>query len=448
MRCRILPSLAALFALSAHLFGPAGRLAPARAAPHVFAPLDPDGEDWEGLTQFVRIAQKELGPKRALVERKLELGGLSGADALILVHPEGSLEAQELAAFMAAGGRVVLLDDYGTGSAFLAHFGIRRIPLPRHPTQMLRNNPALAIAEPVGAHAGLQSAAHVVTNHATGLSSLSGEKLLPLLAVRAQSEPDGLLAAEVTVGRGRLLAVGDASIAMNSMLRYPGNRALASALIRYAGTRSPSFAREGIVHILANDARLRGSFVQGPTLAGAVRHAFAETVDTLRHGMPPSASYLAAVLMGLSVVLWTGARAGRTHKPKVPRFIRAIPVAVQGGIAGRAASLCAPGASRVAALLELKNALEEQLVVRLALERPAPPGELVAKARARGLLGEAGAQELSALFARLTALEVMALRGGRDPALRHRLRDREVSGIAQRVRDLVATMNAARHDRV
>jgi hypothetical protein len=313
---------------------------------------------------------------------------------------------------------------------------------------MLRNNPALAIAEPVGTHAGLQSAAHVVTNHATGLSSPSGDKLLPLLAVRAQSEPDGLLAAEVTVGRGRLFAVGDASIAMNSMLRYPGNRALASALIRYAGTKSPSFGHEGTVHILANDATLRGSFVQGPTVASAVRHALAETVDALRRGMPPSASYLAAVLMGLSVVLWTGTRAGRTHKPKMPRFVRPIPVAVHGGIAGRAASLCAPGASRVVALLELKNALEEQLAVRLGLERPAPHGELVAKARARGLLGEAGAQELSALFARLSALEVVALRGRRAPPWRLRLRDREVSSIAQRVRDLVATMNVARHDRV
>jgi len=448
VRARILHLAAAAF-MAFPLFPFVYAGAARAAAPRTLLPLDPGGEDWEGLAQFVRLAQKELGPKRALAEQRLELGVLRGEDAIIVVHPDGPLEAEELSAFMAAGGRVVLLDDYGTGSGLLARFGIRRVPLSRHPVQMLRDNPALAIAEPVGTHAGLPGAEHVVTNHATGLSTLSGNKILPLLTVRAQGEPDGLLAAEVTVGRGRLLVVGDASIAMNSMLRYPGNRALASALIRYAGTNSPldgHEAHEGTVHILANDVALKGSFVGGPTVAGAMRHAFAETIDALRRGMPPSASYLAAVLMGLSVVLWTGTRAGRTHKPKLPRFVRPIPVAVQGGIAGRAASLCAPGASRVVALLELKNALEEQLAVRLELERAVPHGELVAKARMRGLLGEESAQELSALFARLNVLEGMALRGRRAPPWR--LRPREVKRLAQRVRDLVATMNAARHVRV
>ena len=407
------------------------------------APLDPGGEDWEGLAQFVRIAQKELGAKRVVVAPRLELERLTAADALIIVHPEGSLEGEELAAFMSAGGRVVLLDDYGTGGAFLARFGIRRVPLPHRPSQMLRDNPALAIAEPISAHAGIQNAAHLVTNHATGLS---GDGILPLFAVHAQNEPDGLLAAEVPVGRGRLLAVGDASIAMNSMLRFPGNRALASALVRYAGTGGAALGREGTVYFLANDAPAKGSFGQGPTLASTARQALAEIIDTLRRGMPPSALYLAAVLLGLGVVFWTGTRAGKTHRPKMPRFVRPIPVSVQGGVAGRAASLCAPGASRVVALLELKNALEEQLAVRLGLERAAPHGELVAKARARGLLGEESARQLSALFAKLAGLDVLVLRGRRAPPWR--LRNREVQAIAQSVGQLVATMNAARHDRV
>jgi Domain of unknown function (DUF4350) len=446
VRCPI-PLAAAISALliagAAQAQAPLLSLPLDRPAQPLDRPLDPEAEGWEGLAQFVRIAQKELGPKRVRVEQWVELGRLTGADALIIVHPESALAAEQLAAFMMAGGRVVLLDDYGTGRDVLAHFGIRRVPLPQRPTQMLRNNPALAIAEPVSAHAGIQNAAHLVTNHATGLS---GTGILPLLAVHAESEPDGLLAGEVAVGRGRLLALGDASITMNSMLRFPGNRALASALVRYAGTGSPAVGLEGTVYVLANDVALNGTFGEGPTLTGAARHALAEIIGTLRRGMPPSAAYLAAVLLGLSVVLWTGTRAGRTHRPKMPRFVRPIPVAVQGGVAGRAASLYAPGASRVVALLELKNALEEQLAVRLGVERAAPHGELVAKARARGLLGEESARQLSELFARLGSLEAMALRGRRAPPWR--LRDPEVKGIAQSVRDLVATMNAARHDRV
>src|SRR5258708_25754443 len=75
------------------------------AAPRTLLPVDPGGEDWEGLAQFVRLAQKELGPKRALAEQRLELGVLRGEDAIIVVHPDGPLEAEELSAFMAAGGR-------------------------------------------------------------------------------------------------------------------------------------------------------------------------------------------------------------------------------------------------------------------------------------------------------------------------------------------------------
>src|SRR5260370_8958864 len=73
------------------------------AAPRTLLPLDPGGEDWEGLAQFVRLAPKELGPKRALAEQRLELGGRRGEDAIIPVHPEGPLGAGELSRFLPLG---------------------------------------------------------------------------------------------------------------------------------------------------------------------------------------------------------------------------------------------------------------------------------------------------------------------------------------------------------
>src|SRR5258708_13003407 len=111
------------------------------AAPRTLLPVDPGGEDWEGLAQFVRLAQKELGPKRALAEQRLELGVLRGEDAIIVVHPDGPLEAEELSAFMAAGGRVVLLHAYGPWSGPFARFPIRPPPLSPHPLHFLPHNP-------------------------------------------------------------------------------------------------------------------------------------------------------------------------------------------------------------------------------------------------------------------------------------------------------------------
>src|ERR1022692_628133 len=75
-------------------------------------PLAPGSEDWEGLSQFVRMAQGELGPQRVVVTATLDLGDLRRSDALVIVHPEGALDPEELAIFMRSGGRVIVLDDY------------------------------------------------------------------------------------------------------------------------------------------------------------------------------------------------------------------------------------------------------------------------------------------------------------------------------------------------
>jgi hypothetical protein len=105
-------------------------------------PLDPKGQDWEGLAQLVSIAQSELGTQRVVATSKLDMRVVGRGDALFLVHPQSSLDVDEISAFMHAGGRVVLLDDYGTGDELLERFGIRRVPMPSRPAQMLRGNPA------------------------------------------------------------------------------------------------------------------------------------------------------------------------------------------------------------------------------------------------------------------------------------------------------------------
>jgi hypothetical protein len=410
------------------------------------APFDPHGEDWEGLSQLVRIAQAELnvtgGAQRVEVVTRLDVGRLRREDGVILVHPERVVDADELSAFMRAGGRLVLLDDYGSGDGLLARFGIRRVPLPSRPAEMLRGNPSLAIAEPASAHPAVRDVSRVVTNHGTGLDHPA---LSPVLVVRGDGEPDVLLAVAGAVGQGRLLAVGDASVAINGMMRYPGNRSLCAALVRYVTEDDAWGRRGGKLYILVNDFETTGSFGDDSRLGGAAgdaRRALEDALEMLRHdGMPPLAAYLVALAVGLGVVVWTSARAGRTHRAVTPRFVRRVPSVAQGGVAGHAAILASPGTSRVLALLELKSALEEQLAARLGLDRPPPHDELVARVRSAGLLDGARVVALERLLASFARVEGTLVTRGRAA---QRVRDADVVAVAARVKDLLESVGGAR----
>ena len=414
-------------------------------------PLDPQGEDWEGLSELVAMARAEFGPEQVVVvpqSQHLDLGTLGREDALLMVHPTRPLDVEELSMFLRAGGRIALLDDYGTGDALASHFGIRRVPLPWRPAEMLRGNPSFAIAQPAGVHPAVRDVSRVVTNHATGLEQPA---LSPLLVVHGDGEPDVLVAVAGAVGQGRLLVIGDSSIAMNGMLRYPGNRELCADILRYSLEDDAWGKRGGKLYVLANRFETTGAYGTDSRLgatAAAARRALAEGFDTLRRdGMPPAAAYAAAIAIGLLVVVWTGGRAGKTHKQVVPRFTRPIPVAEQGGIAGHAAQAGARGAPRLRALLELKSALEEDLTTRLGLPRTPAPDALAAEVRKAGLLGAEDAEALARLLATLARIEGAATARRRSPA--ERMPPTEIAAIAGRVRELLArAANAPARDRI
>ncbi len=406
------------------------------------SPLDLTGQDWEGLSQLVGIAQAELGAGRVAALTHLDLSLLHKEDALFIVHPTTALDVDELTTFMRAGGRVVILDDYGTGDELLARFGIRRVPLPSRPAEMLRDNPALAIAEPASNHAAVRDVGRVVLNHATGLDH---KALSAVLVVRGQGEPDVLLSVAGAVGQGRLLAVGDSSVLMNSMLRYPGNRALGAALVRYAAEDDVWGRRDGKLILLANDFVTTGSFGTDSRLGGAMgelSRTFEEALETLRRdGMPPLASYLLALAVGLGVIGWTSTRAGHPHRAVAPRFVKPAAVANQGGVAGRAAVLAAPGTQRMLAMLEMKSALEEDIATRLGLDRPPPGEELAKRARAAGLLDAGQAEALARLLKTLGEME-SAFSMHRLRKI-DRVRDADVQAVAARVRDLLEAVGRA-----
>ncbi len=412
-------------------------------------PLDPKGQDWEGYAQLVQMARDELGVSHVLTPTALDYHKLDRTDGVVLVHPENALDVDELSAFMRAGGRVILLDDYGTGDALLARFGIRRVPLPQRPLAMLRGNPALAIAEGASAHATVRDVGRVVTNHATGLEH---KALSPVLVVRGDGEPDVLVGVAGAVGQGRLMAIGDSSVLMNSMMRYPGNHSLAMSVIRYAIEDDVWGKRGGKLYVLANDFGQTGSYHGGGADESALddaRRAFEEAGEPLRHGgMPPLAAYLLALAVGLGVIVWTSVRAGRTHRSATPRFMRPVPGVAQGGVAGHAAVLAAPGTSGAARARarDEERSSRRTWAMRMGLDRVPSPEELAAKAHAAGLLDAQQAQSLVRVLGTLARVE-MSLQmqvargsgGGGWPAGRAaggRVRDADVVAIAARVREL------------
>jgi hypothetical protein len=442
---KIMAAAVSCAALSAVLWGLLCLVA-ARAA---FAgPFDLGGRDWEGCADLVDMAKSELGAARVVPTSRLDLRDLKREDGVILLHPERSLDVESLSRFMRAGGRVILLDDFGTGDALLQHFGMQRVPLPAHPAEALRGNPALAIAEPASPpHPVVNDVTRVVTNHATGLKH---PDLSPVLKVRADHQAAGHggdadvpVAVAGAVGQGRLLVVGDPSIVMNSMLRYPGNKAFARGLFKYAADDDTWGKRGGRVFIATGDFEQKGAFgdesAMGSEWSERMR-ALKDALQTLRkEGMSAGAAYVLAVAVGFGVVVWVGSRAGRLHRPSVPRFTRRIPLAAQGGVAGHAAVIAAPHTSRVLALLELKSALEEDLCKTLGLENNPGHEALLGIIASRRLLDAEGYTSLKALLLRMAGVETMVL-SQRASALQP-IRDREVLAVARTVKHILSAVH-------
>jgi hypothetical protein len=404
-------------------------------APSHASPFDLSGGDWEGCSELVRLARAELGASRVVATTQLDFHELGPGDGLILLYPERTLDVEQLAKFMHAGGRVILLDDYGRGESLLRHFNMSRVASPRHPAESLRKNPALALAEPASAHPVVSDVQRVVTNHPTGLSH---PDLSPVLKIRsADGEPDVFVAVAGAVDRGRLLAVGDPSIVMNSMLRYAGNKAFARGLVRYAVDDDTWGKRGGRLFIASGAFTQKGSFGEDEDGFDQSLDALRDAVDSIRHdGLPPALAYALAIALGLALVVWVGSRAGRLHRPVVPRFVRGVPKVAQGGVAGHAAVIGAPQTSRVLAVLELKSALEEQLTALLGLGRVPAQQELLAHVAARGLLDAEGVHTLRNLLLRMSNAETMVV-SQRSGGTVQAIRDAEVVGMARSVRQIL-----------
>jgi hypothetical protein len=343
---------------------------------------------WEGGSELLEIARAEIGAARVHPVAVLNWDELTPEDGVLAIHPLVALDEGDSAAFMKAGGRLAILDDYGRGDETLTRFHIDRIPPPSRPVSALRNKPQLAIAEPVvdvvaghsgGPHPVVSHVQQLVTNHPMGLRH---PNLSPVLRIRAIGEPDVVIAVAGQVGRGRLFAMSDPSATINEMLRYPGNRAFVSGLVRYLVDDDGAVRRQGRLFIVANRFGQEGSFGGEGTIRkdfDSMLKAVASALAEARaDGFPGWAHVLVAALAALGLAAWVARASARPYKSPLPRYARPNPLVAQGGVAGRFAVLAAPTSPRSLALLELKSAFYEAMTHKLALSLE-PPVDALAK---------------------------------------------------------------------
>ena len=352
-------------------------LASPRAAYGAFEYRD---ESWEGTSELLELARKQLGDDRVKLVAALDYSLLTPRDAVIVLHPETRLDYEEVGAFLRAGGRLAVLDDHGRGAELLSRFQIHRVNAPLKPKRMLRQNQNLAIAVPAvqvaagveqGRHPIVANVQHVITNHPTALSH---PDLTPVLRIEADGEPDVTLAVTGIIDRGRLFAMGDPSALINLMLRYPGNRSFAVGLLDYLVEDDLWGARGGNLYLLANDFRQVGHYGGETTFAQQLTDYVESARETIQdmheEGLPEILAVLLAMALVVAATVWTVMVSSRIYRRGRPRYAAAIPLVAQGGVAGRAAVLAAPTTKGALVVLELKAALEEGIAHALDL----PPG--------------------------------------------------------------------------
>ncbi len=397
------------------------------------ASFEINDEGWEGLSELYAIAKTELGPERVKPVATLDWSTLTKDDGVLVLHPTERIQAGEASNFMKLGGRVAVLDDFGKGDDLLRRFKIERVRLLGRPVSALRGNPELPIAEPwlevargqVGApHPIVTNVKRLVLNHPMALNH---PDLSPVLKVRISGEPDAIVAVAGQVEKGRLFAMSDPSALINSMLRYPGNRALAVGLIRYLA--SDSERGQGRLFILVNDFKQEGSVGGEGTFVedaeNAVRSAGEALASVHESGFP---AWLLAVLAAIGVTglaLWVARTSGKPYKSPVPRYARPTPLVARGGVAGRFAMLAAPNSAKSLVLLELKSALFEAVSERFSLSAAPTSAEVVSALRDASVVTGADVAKLESLVHRMTDVESQLLRGGAARINRDQVNDAE-----------------------
>jgi hypothetical protein len=189
---------------------------------------DPSSKEWNGLFTFTRTAAG-LGLE-VLNVSSLEWGDLDEGDILVLIYPLQRVEPSRLAAFVQAGGHVVVADDFGEAGDALARMGLLRADVGTPQAgSYYRSRLYAPVATPLTAgHPLVDGVTEVVANHPAVLTEVQGAT--PIVGFGAGH---GAIVVAGEFGTGRFVVVSDPSIFINRMLQFPGNLTLAVNILRW-----------------------------------------------------------------------------------------------------------------------------------------------------------------------------------------------------------------------
>ena len=298
--------------------------------------FDATGRGWNGLSHLLETAAEAR--VEVDVHTRLDFATLDVSKPLFIVAPKVALDVhgrRQIERFLAAGGRVIIADDFRRGRSWMAVVGIevalRPGPAPGYqsglshlPTMGRIEEPELAGREgPYRRFLGYE-VVEVVLNHPAALIAAASPVAGYRLHFRGPFE-DGVRAwmIEATSARGRMLAISDSSLFINMMLRrFHGNKQLAANVLRYYCGEKRSCS----VMLVSNVSEMTGTFAPSLPADGVDNSANRKIRETVRHGLKRAASIAAApalapiwwavVLLGLSLPLvW----ASRLPSPILPR---------------------------------------------------------------------------------------------------------------------------------
>lgn len=355
------------------------------------------GGAWNSVSELMQIA-RQRGVEPRAVER-LDVGTLSPADSLLILHPRAPLPARELTAFLRSGGRVLLADDFGAGESLLEAFQIGRGAPSAAGAPRLRGNEALLVARPVGGHRLTTGVRALVSNHP---ATVYHRSLAPIFEL---TDGEALVLAGA-VGSGRLVVLSDPSVLIDNMLELRGNRAFAENLVDYLDD-----ARGGRLYVVGPDARLVGRF--GEPGADRPLHDLRAALEGLSGlELPPLALRIAALaLAAIAVILALGALPRRSPYRSERMFARAP---AQGGFVGRVGFFARHPSDLLAPLMVYKLELEAEILRRLSLGGQSVLRDVLGAMRARGMSEE----DVEKMRALLVSLDRMRDRLDRPDAAR------------------------------
>jgi len=273
---------------------------------------DLDNSEWNGLAELARLLE---ATGREVVPGPIDLAAVPIDEPVLLIHPRGALDPAALRAFVEAGGRVLIADDFGSGVSAMAELGVRVAPSVRPHRSYFRQNPDLPVLSPSQAsadHPLLDEVDQVLTNHPRVLTSSDLDPLLPYERRRDGRAPYGLLyewrPGERANPEGRALLLGDPSVLINLMLDTADNRTLAMNVVRYLCEGHEPCR----LHVAVTDAPVYGTVTAVPEEADGLGDVFADRfsrVNELLQGISnyrpsPRGVYLASVFLGVGVAVF------------------------------------------------------------------------------------------------------------------------------------------------